>query len=55
MVRVLVVDDKSDIRLLLVAVLQRAGHEVLNMLKVERVGHAQCAEHKKCQIDLTVG
>lgn len=29
MVRVLVVDDKSDIRLLLVAVLQRAGHEVV--------------------------
>ena len=29
MARILVVDDKADVRLLLVAVLERAGHEVI--------------------------
>ena len=29
MTRILVVDDKADVRLLLVAVLERAGHEVI--------------------------
>ena len=29
MARILVVDDSHDVRLLLVAVLQRAGHEVI--------------------------